>query len=69
MNNRYREEEKENQTVEEILEEEKAKEENDLEKLKEENKKLKEQYLRTLADSENFKKRIERICSYSCIVS
>ena len=35
MNNRYREEEKENQTVEEILEEEKAKEENDLEKLKE----------------------------------
>lgn len=60
MNNRYREEEKENQTVEEILEEEKAKEEeNDLEKLKEENKKLKEQYLRTLADSENFKKRID----------
>ena len=57
MNNRYREEEKENQTVEEILEEEKAKEENDLEKLKEENNKLKEQYLRNLADSENFKKR------------
>lgn len=64
MNNRYREEEKENleNGTEEVLEEVKA-EEFDLEVLKEENKKLKEQYLRVLADSENFKKRIndERI--------
>ena len=64
MNNRYREEEKENleNGTEEVLEEVKT-EEFDIEALKEENKKLKEQYLRVLSDSENFKKRIndERI--------
>ncbi len=68
MHNRYREEEKE-------LEEEKKKNgeveaedvktneaetsEEDIEALKEEIKKYKEQYLRVLADSENFKKRID----------
>ncbi len=68
MHNRYREEEKE-------LEEEKKKNgeveaedvktneaetsKEDIEALKEEIKKYKEQYLRVLADSENFKKRID----------
>lgn len=65
MNNRYREEEKNNEnteeikveTPEEVVIEEKPNEE--LAKIQEENKKLKEQYLRVLADSENFRKRID----------
>ena len=68
MHNRYREEEKEleeekkkNGEVEaedvETNEAETSKE--DIEVLKEEIKKYKEQYLRVLADSENFKKRID----------
>ena len=68
MHNRYREEEKEleeekkkNGEVEaedvETNEAETSKE--DIEALKEEIKKYKEQYLRVLADSENFKKRID----------
>lgn len=90
MNNRYREEEKEMQTEENIddlvsenveesvADEEKCECDKDHEcckehgkgkkhnalkekinKLEEENKKLKDQYYRTLADSENFKKRID----------
>ena len=90
MNNRYREEEKEMQTEENIddfvsenveesvADEEKCECDKDQEcckehgkgkkhnalkekinKLEEENKKLKDQYYRTLADSENFKKRID----------
>lgn len=65
MNNRYREEEKNKENIdeikvetpEEVIIEEKPNEE--LAKIQEENKKLKEQYLRVLADSENFRKRID----------
>lgn len=64
MPNRYREEEKlekeemneSEEKIDEVVLEESS---TDIEKLKEENKKLKEQYLRTLADTENFKKRID----------
>lgn len=83
VNNRYREEEKENVADEEIRSDETVLNEEDkcscsesceceknkkgdkkekkdkIAKLEEENKKLKEQYYRTLADSENFKKRID----------
>lgn len=64
MHNRYREEEKEleeEKKTEEVPLEEDSKEEEecDIEALKEEVKKYKEQYLRVLADSENFKKRID----------
>ena len=83
VNNRYREEEKENVANEEVNSEEtvlkeeencsctesceceknkksdKKEKKDKIAKLEEENKKLKEQYYRTLADSENFKKRID----------
>lgn len=68
MYNRYREEEK-NEDLKndsEINENDNCKKEdetseqvNELDVLKEENIRLREQYLRTLADSENYKKRIE----------
>lgn len=62
MPNRYREEEKElEENLEEVIENnnEENNEDEEVEKLKEEVKKYKEQYLRTLADCENFKKRID----------
>ncbi len=66
MYNRYREEEKnenvneENQEIEtENVEEVQESEKSELEILKQENQRLREQYLRTLADTENQKKRIE----------
>ena len=69
MNNRYREEEKQEKVNEENVEEKvedttKAVEPEEIElpkvqELMDENKKLKDQYLRVLADAENFKKRIE----------
>ena len=66
MPNRYREEEKEleekelkNLEIDESELEEDSSNIEEIEKLKEEVKKYKEQYLRTLADSENFKKRID----------
>lgn len=65
MANRYREEEKQEKELngaepesaesETVLENETE----EIQKLKEENAKLKEQYLRVLAESENFKKRID----------
>ena len=68
MYNRYREEEKneqnenlESENTQEVKEEqlEEKQELSEIDLLKEENKRLKEQYLRTLADTENQKKRIE----------
>ena len=59
--NRYREEEKEleeNGELEKKIQEE-VDSSSDREALKEEAKKYKDQYLRVLADSENFKKRID----------
>lgn len=59
--NRYREEEKEleeNGELEKKIQEE-VDSSSDIEALKEEAKKYKDQYLRVLADSENFKKRID----------
>lgn len=58
--NRYREEEKELEESGELEEINEAPDSScDIEALKEEAKKYKEQYLRVLADSENFKKRID----------
>ena len=66
MYNRYREEEKnenlenENSEIKEEESKEEVKEElSELDALKEENKRLREQYLRTLADTENYKKRVD----------
>ncbi|NLD26492.1 MAG: nucleotide exchange factor GrpE [Acholeplasmataceae bacterium] len=61
MNNRYREEEKEemeNQNQEPVVEEVVEPENDDVSKLKEEVNRLNDLYLRTLAESENFRKRI-----------
>lgn len=58
--NRYREEEKELEESGELEEINESPDSScDIEALKEEAKKYKEQYLRVLADSENFKKRID----------
>ena len=62
MHNRYREEEKKKNgevEAEDVETKEAETSEEDIEALKEEIKKYKEQYLRVLADSENFKKRID----------
>ncbi|MDD3106549.1 MAG: nucleotide exchange factor GrpE [Bacilli bacterium] len=68
MNNRYREEEQENsmnqeESVVELNEEIKIEENDELKKAQEEIKRLNDLYLRTLADADNFKRRIneERI--------
>ena len=60
MANRYREEEKLEKENEEVTQEAPQEETKDeLTLLKEENQKLRELYLRTLADAENHKKRVE----------
>ena len=63
MANRYREEEKQEMEKEgvaqETTEEQVVEEKDELTLLKEENQKLRELYLRTLADAENHKKRID----------
>lgn len=62
MNNRYREEEKQEMEKEGVAQETVAEEEapkDELTLLKEENQKLRELYLRTLADAENHKKRVD----------
>lgn len=61
MANRYREEEKQEMEKEGVTQEttEETVEKDELTLLKEENQKLRELYLRTLADAENHKKRVD----------